>query len=168
MWVNTTVFLTFCIALWTVHLSAQELTPAQQTAKERGILLFNQYRIGGPYLRIAAEAGDADSQYYLGEEIRTLNRFITRESQKWLEAAANQDQIYAMIRLGRSGNDLCAVMGNCPQGSKTPVEWLKHAHRTALPLAEQGDSEAMFLMYEITLDSDWLTKAAEAGHALAQ
>ncbi|CEA01775.1 hypothetical protein BN1049_00532 [Pseudomonas saudimassiliensis] len=164
----TCAILTFCAALWTSYLPALELTPAQQTAKERGIALFNQFRVGGSYLLIAAEAGDADAQYYLGEEIRTLNRFITRESQKWLEAAANQGHIYAMIRLGRSGNDLCAVMGNCPSGSKSPGDWLRHAYRVALPLAEQGDPEAMFLMYKITLDTDWRAKAAEAGHAFAQ
>lgn len=147
---------------------AKELTQEQVTAKKRGITLFNQYRIGEPYLRIAAEAGDAESQFYLGEELRELARFITPESSKWLEAAANQGHIYAMIRLGRSGNDLCTVMGNCSNGSRTPAEWLNHAHRVVLPLAEQGDPEAMFLMYEITLNTDWIDKAAEAGHALAQ
>lgn len=146
------------------------LTPEQRDARETGIKLYNQYKAisATPFLETAAQAGDAEAQYYLGEALRKNNRFMTQNSQKWLEAAAHQGHIYAMIRLGRSGNDLCAVMGNCPNGSKSPGDWLRHAYRVAPPLAEQGSPEAMFLMYEITLNTDWMDKAAEAGHALAQ
>lgn len=159
------LFILACTAVW-----GGTLTPEQRDARETGIKLYNQYKAisATPFLEIAAQAGDAEAQYYLGEALRKNNRFITQDSQKWLEAAANQGHIYAMIRLGRSGNDLCAVMGNCPSGSRSPGDWLRHAHRVALPLAEQGDPEAMYLMYEITLDTDWRAKAAEAGYAQAQ
>ncbi|WP_285275133.1 tetratricopeptide repeat protein [Halopseudomonas bauzanensis] len=154
-----------CTAVW-----SGTLTHEQRDARETGIRLYNQYKAisATPFLETAAQAGDAEAQYYLGEALRKNNRFMTHESQKWLEAAANQGHIYAMIRLGRSGNDLCAVTGNCPSGSKSPGDWLRHAYQVALPLAEQGDPEAMFLMYKITLDTDWRAQAAEAGHALAQ
>lgn len=144
------------------------LTPEQQAAKERGVMLFNQYRIAEPELRIAAEAGDREAQFYLAEELRQMNRYITAESLKWYEAAASQGDYYAMIRLGRSIKDLCAVMGNCTAGQKTPVEWFQQALMQAKPEAEQGDAEAMYVMYHITGNRDWLEKSAEAGHAIAQ
>lgn len=51
------------------------LTPMQQSAKERGIMLYNQYKNPEPELRIAAEAeaGDREAQYYLAEELRQSN-----------------------------------------------------------------------------------------------
>ncbi len=156
------------LLIWSSSGHAASLTTEQQQAKERGIALFNQYRESGPDLRIAAEAGDAESQFYLAEELRQLNRFITPEAQQWLEAAAAQGYIYAMIRLARSGGNLCAVVGNCPEGNRTPNEWLQYAHEVALPLAEQGDPEAMLQMYRISSDTKWLVNAAEAGHAEAQ
>lgn len=73
-----------------------------------------------------------------------------------------------MIRLGRSGDDFCAALGNCPKRRKTPAEWLQHASDLAKPMAELGDSEAMYVMYHITGDMDWLERAAEAGHSIAQ
>lgn len=170
MWSRAVTGMSLLLLVWAGSVVASEPRPAHQSAKERGIVLYNQFKAisATPFLEIAAEAGDAEAQYYLGEALRKNNRFMTREAQKWLEAAADQGDIYAMIRLGRSGNDLCSVMGNCPQGSKTPNEWLTQAHRVARSLAEQGDPEAMFLMYEITLDADWITKSAEAGDPLAQ
>lgn len=170
MLIKATISLSLLLLSWVGGSFANELTPERQTAKEHGIMLYNQFKAisATPFLELAAKTGDPEAQYYLGEALRKNNRFMTPDAQKWLEAAANRGHIYAMIRLGRSGNDLCAVMGNCPKGSKAPDEWLKHAYRVALPLAEQGDPEAMFLMYKITLDTDWRAKAAEAGHALAQ
>lgn len=144
------------------------LTPEQQAAKKTGITLFNQYRTAEPLLRIAAEAGDAESQFYLGEELRLRDRFMTKEVVHWLEAAAQQGHSYAMIRLGHSGDSLCAVVGNCPEGSKTPEQWLAEARQLNESKAAQGDAEAMYLMYQITFDVEWIEKAAEAGHDLAQ
>ncbi|MGP0172104.1 tetratricopeptide repeat protein [Pseudomonas sp. NCHU5208] len=161
-----TLFATLLILFASSALAA--LTPEQQQAKKRGLMLFYQYKIAEPELRIAAEAGDAEAQYYLAEELRQMNRYITPEAHKWYEAAASQGDFYAMIRLGRSGKDLCAVMGNCTAGQKTPVEWLRQALSQAKPKAEQGDAEAMYVMYHITGNRDWLEKSANAGHAIAQ
>jgi len=168
MWNKTVCCVIACLMLWAAAGHTAELTPEQQTAKEQGITLFNQRRPSQPGLRIAAEAGDMESQFYLGEAIRQRNRFMTREAQQWVEAAANQGHIYAMIRLSRSGANLCAVAGNCPQGSRAPREWWQQAHDLTLPRAEQGDPDALFMMYKLTGDVQWRIKAAEAGHAQAQ
>lgn len=155
--------------VWTFSQSTYAgLAPDAQRAKQRGIELFNQYRAAEPDLRIAAEAGDSEAQYYLAEALRKKNRFINFEASKWYEAAAEQGHYYAMIRLGRSGEDLCAVMDNCTKGRKTPAEWLEHAFNLAKPLAEKDDAEAMYVMYHITGDMDWLVRSAEAGHSIAQ
>jgi len=49
------------------------LTQDEQSAKSRGILLFNQYKNAQFELRIAAEAGDTEAQFYLAEELRKEN-----------------------------------------------------------------------------------------------
>jgi TPR repeat protein len=144
------------------------LTPDEQAAKSRGILLFNQYKNAQPELRIAAEAGDAEAQFYLAERLRKEKQFMTAEAQKWYEESANQNNVYAMIQLGRSGDNLCVNMGNCPESTKTPAQWLKGALDLTKPVAESGDPEAMYLMYELTLKDEWLEKSANSGYALAQ
>ncbi len=55
------------------------LTPDQEIAKTTGIALFNQYKAisAVPHLKIAAQAGDHEAQYYLGEAIRNNKRYIT-------------------------------------------------------------------------------------------
>lgn len=108
------------------------------------------------------------SQYYLAESIRNTKRYMTEEAQQWYEESANQNNIYAMIQLGRSGDNLCINMGNCPKSTKTPAQWLKGALDLTKPAAESGDPEAMYLMYELTLKDEWLEKSANSGHALAQ
>jgi TPR repeat protein len=137
-----------------------QLTPAQQAAKERGLMLYNQHKAisATPFLRIAAEAGDREAQYFLAESLRFNNRYMTTEAHHWYEAAARQGDYYAMIRLGRSGNDLCTVMNNCPPGRKSPEEWLREAQKRAEPQAQQGDAEAMYILYHVTASRDWLEK----------
>jgi TPR repeat protein len=152
-----------CFPAW-----AAPLTPEQQAAKEKGIVLYNQYKDAELYLRIAAEAGDPEAQYYLGEDIRSANRFMTEEAHKWFVAAADQGDLYAMLRLSRSGNDLCSVMSNCPPDAKTAWDWLKQAREIGKARADAGDSEAMYIMYLGTNDLEWLEKSADAGYAPAQ
>ncbi|WP_159811339.1 tetratricopeptide repeat protein [Pseudomonas sp. 18058] len=163
---------TFIItALSAFSLSAfAALNTEQNLAKEKGLILYNQLKITSalPYLEEASKAGDQDSQYYLGESLRKRNRYMTTAAQKWYEAAATQGNLYAMIQLGRSGNDLCVEMKNCPVSEVKPTDWLLKASLLAEPKAQQGDSEAMYLMYEATLDRNWLEKSAESGNSTAQ
>ncbi len=147
-----------------------QLTPEEQAAKERGIVLYHQYKAisAEPYLTIAAKAGDAESQFFLAEALRKNNRYMTKEAYQWLEAAAQQGDSHAMIRLGRSDGGLCAAMGNCPEGAKTNEDWLVAAYDLNKVRAEQGDSEAMYLMFRLTHEFSWLERGAEAGDPLSQ
>lgn len=144
------------------------LNSEQQSAKERGIVLFKQYKTAEPLLRIAAEAGDAEAQFFLAEEIRQEKQHLTNEAYKWYEAAANQGDLYSMIRIGRANNDLCTTMKNCPTGKKEPKEWLIKAKNIAIDKSDRGDAEALYIMYELTAERDWLKKSAIAGDAIAQ
>ena len=58
-WFGVHLILVLCF----INTAFAELTPEQQAAKDRGIAIFNQYRVSGPELRIAAEAGDAEAQF---------------------------------------------------------------------------------------------------------
>jgi hypothetical protein len=88
-------------ALFFSGASCAGLTVVEQAAKTRGLMLFNQYKGAQSELRIAAEGGDAEAQFYLAEELRKEKQHITIEAYKWYEAAAEQGDFYAMIRLGR-------------------------------------------------------------------
>lgn len=145
-------------------------SPALPEKIQNGILLYNQLKIDEalPQLEKEAESGKTESQYYLGEALRKRNRYMTPEAQHWYEAAAKNGSIYAMIQLGRSSHDLCQTMKNCPPSQKTPAEWFSNAKDLTLPKANTGDPESLYLMYEITLDHEWLEKSANAGYPLAQ
>ena len=147
-----------------------QLTPEQQAAKDKGLMFYQQHKgiSAIPPLRIAAEAGDSEAQYFLAETLRLNAMHITAEAQKWYEAAAEQGEVYAMLRLGNKGHDLCVTMGSCPQDQKQPVEWLIMARDTATPRAAQGDGEAMRQLELITGKFEWLEKSAEAGFGEAQ
>ena len=156
-----------CIALVAIT-QAQVFSEPQ--AKRNGITLYNQLKSTSavPYLTIAAEAGDSEAQYFLAESLRKKNHYMNPSAQSWYEAAAAQGDIYAMIQLGRNDESLCKQLKNCVHGKKTPIEWLRHAESLAKPKADNGDSQAMYLMYELTIDKKWLNKAALAGHPIAQ
>lgn len=124
-----------------------DLSSSQKEAKERGLVLYNQYKPAAAELKIAAEAGDAESQYYLGEELRQQKQYITAEAQKWYEAAALQGDLYAMLRLATSNNDLCEVMNNCPEGTKKRTDWLELLNKESEQKADNGDGEAMYIKY---------------------
>lgn len=158
------------IILGSSAIAAGQLTPQQQVAKERGMTLYNQYKAisAEPYLKIAAEAGDREAQYFLGEALRLNNRYMTTEAQKWYIAAAEQGDMYAMRRLASAKNDLCAAMDNCPDSERTTLDWLNMMITTATPLIERGDGEAMYMMYRATGDFEWLEKSAEAGYPYGQ
>lgn len=148
--------------------SAMALTSAQAAAKEKGITLFNQYKPAETELRVAAEAGDAQSQFYLAEELRQRSQYITTEAKKWLEAASAQGDLYAMLRLARSDDDLCTTMKNCPPGQKTSAEWMDKVKELATSRVEKGDAESAYIMYLATGQLDWLKKSAESGFAQGQ
>ncbi|XHF33804.1 sel1 repeat family protein [Pseudomonas chlororaphis] len=166
------LFFNFAIlVLTTVWVDIAAASNSQKNNEtQSGVLLYNQFNIDAaiPQLTLEAEKGNTESQYYLGEALRKRNRYMTSEAQHWYETAASAGNIYAMIQLGRSTNDLCKKMNNCPPSEKTQAQWLTQAKNSTLPQASKGDPESLFLMYEITLDHEWLEKSANAGYSLAQ
>ena len=144
-----------------------QLTPEQQAAKDRGIALYKQsdWYDSQPLLKTAAEAGDRQAQYYLGEAIRLSNWHTTAEAKKWYEAAAEQGDLYSMLRLSNK-YDLCKYMGACNEKSGT--EWRKLALKVGRERAEKGDTEAMTVLYIARQGLGWLEKAADAGDSYAQ
>jgi uncharacterized protein len=146
------------------------LNPEEQAAKERGLMLYNQYKAisAVPFLAEAAEAGDREAQFFLAEALRKNNRHITKEAHRWYVAAASQGDYYAMFQLSYMDSDLCTIMNNCPADAKSPADWIKMIWEAAKPLVAQGDGEAMKIMYNSTGKIEWLEKSAEAGYAPAQ
>ncbi|RON48035.1 tetratricopeptide repeat protein [Pseudomonas frederiksbergensis] len=147
-----------------------DLSASPQVAKQAGLVFYNQLKATSavPLLTISATTGDDEAQYFLGESLRKKNHYMNAEARKWYEASANQGNLYAMIQLGRSEKNLCQFSNDCDPTLKRPIDWLNLAQNLAKPKAEQGDAEAMFIMYQLTIDQDWLEKSANAGHAIAQ
>jgi TPR repeat protein len=143
------------------------LTPEEEAARDKGIVLYKQsdWYDSQPFLEIAANAGNHAAQYYLAEAIRLSKRYTTAEAKKWYEAAAEQGDLYAMLRLSDS-DDLCGIIGNCDRKSRE--QWRNQALNTARERAEEGDTEAMTVLYTMGQGLSWLEKAAESGDSDAQ
>ena len=161
------VVISIVLTLFFSSFALAQLTHEQQAAKDKGLVLYNQsdWYDSQPLLRIAAEAGDRTAQYYLGEAIRLSSWYTTTEAKKWYEAAAEQGDLYAMLRLS-SKDDLCRVMETCT--GKSGEQWREHALKIARERAGKGDTEAMIVLYLANQGLAWLEKAAEAGDGFGQ
>ncbi|MCP1313326.1 MULTISPECIES: tetratricopeptide repeat protein [unclassified Halomonas] len=153
--------------------SAWALDDEAQGAKEEGMRLWgiHQWERMQPPLEIAAESGDAEAMYYLGEANRLLSRGLSQAALDWYYQAAQHGEPYAMLRLFDGG--ACELGHVCPENGD---DWPQAALELTLPQAEAGDSEAMAALYYIYYyveDPDeeealtWLNRAAEAGNAWA-
>lgn len=144
-----------------------------QAAKDEGMRLYGIRRADSaiPFLEKAAEAGDVEAMYYLGEANRRLVMGgMNQAAMDWYHRAAQQGEPYAMLRLHSGG--ACELGNICPENSD---DWREAALEETLPKGEAGDAEAMFTLYSIyaTLEdteasSQWLLKAAEAENVEAQ
>ncbi len=148
-------------ALLFANMSNADVLAKEQFAK--GFMLYNQndWINSQEPLRTAAKAGNSEAQYYLAEALRLSNRYITEESQQWYTAAAEQNDLFAMIRLSDS-DDLCGTLQkNCKKDRKY---WKNRANKLALKQAQTGNNLAMHALYYLTGDRGWLKKAADAGN----
>ncbi|OCR23427.1 hypothetical protein AFK24_20215 [Pseudomonas syringae] len=146
------------------------LTAEQQEAKIKGMYLYNLIRHDEAQasLKLAADAGDVDAQYYLAEIIRQGKMMMTVEASKLYESAAKQGSVDAMIRLANVKNDLCVITGSCPLTAHAPNEWAHEARKIAEAKAKDGDNEAMRQLFSLTGELKFLFQAAEAGNGEAQ
>ncbi|MDR5868671.1 tetratricopeptide repeat protein [Halomonas koreensis] len=143
-----------------------------QAAKDSGMIDYNLGYVADaiPKLEVAAEAGDVEAMYYLGESHRITHMGMTSDALEWYLKAAEHNDPYAMLRLWSGG--ACVAGDECPENAEG---WREKARDEQLPLAEEGDADAMLALYYIygALDdsdagSAWLEKAAEAGNPEAQ
>ncbi len=109
------------------------------------IVLYNQLNLDAAVLTLKEEAyaGIVDSQYYLGEALRKRNRSMTPDALHWYEVAAESGSVYAMIRLGRSGQDLCQHSKTCPQGKKN-ISRLAHNCQKSNATARRSERRNAF------------------------
>ena len=176
------LFVFWLSLMWSINSWA---LPADiQAAKDEGMRLYNigHSTAAMPYLRQAADAGDVDAMYYMGESERRQKMMgFTTAAMEWYLKAAEKSDPYAMLRLFQGG---ACIGGECPEGSD---DWREAALEITLPKTEAGDPEAMLAMYYIYANLDasrltsvynflgiptragkWLKRAAEAGLPEAQ
>lgn len=143
-----------------------------QAVKNEGMRLYNSYQRSKsePYLTTAAEAGDVEAMYYLGEVYRLRHMGLTNDAMNWYYQAAQHGEPYAMLRLHSGG--ACQLGDVCPENGD---DWRGAALEETLPKAEDGDSEAMMALYSIYAAlgdmgaaNHWLLEAAEADNTYAQ
>ncbi|MFB9866054.1 tetratricopeptide repeat protein [Vreelandella sulfidaeris] len=153
--------------------AAWALDEEVQAAKEEGMRLYGIRKADSaiPFLEQAAEAGDVEAMYYLGEANRRLVMGnMNQAALDWYYLAAQQGEPYAMLRLHSS--QACQLGDMCPENSN---DWLGTALAATLPKAEAGDAAAMFALYsiyasleDVEASGEWLLEAAEAGNVEAQ
>ncbi|WP_240724744.1 tetratricopeptide repeat protein [Onishia niordana] len=161
------------VCLLMLSMPALGLDADAQAAKDEGMRLYNiQHSTAAlPYLEQAADAGDVEAMYYMGEaERRQRMMSMTRAALDWYLKAAEHGEPYAMLRLFQGG--ACVAGDYCPEDAEG---WREQALAETLPKAESGDTDAMLALYHIyrLLDDsgegvEWLEKAAEAGNPEAQ
>ncbi len=143
-----------------------------QEEKEAGMIDYNLgYVVDAiPKLEEAAEEGDVEAMYYLGESYRLTHMGMTSDAMEWYLQAAEHSDPYAMLRLW--GGGACVAGDYCPEDADG---WREKALAEQLPLAEDGDAEAMLALYYIygALDdsdegNEWLERAANKGNPEAQ
>ncbi len=62
---------------------------------------FKDYEQAFSWLRLGAESGDREAQYYLSKfyEFDLLDKYDLNEAHKWLQKSADQDEVRAIMRL---------------------------------------------------------------------
>ena len=151
---------------------AYPLPPEIQAAKDEGMRLWGLHRTTDmrPYLEQAAEYGDPEAMYFMGEsERRRSMGHFSSAAMEWYVRGARAGEVYSMLRLHQAGI--------CLDGTDTVVDhwcaedrqsWGEKAGQTALPDAEAGNTELMTDLYFSGGGIAWLRKAAENDNPRAQ
>ncbi|WP_157720704.1 tetratricopeptide repeat protein [Pseudomonas granadensis] len=132
------------------------LSPEQQTAKERGISLYNQEKNAEPELRIAAEAGDAEAQFYLAQQLHQQEidtALDPKESLKWFVASANQGNLLSLYQLSHNVK-LCVAARFCPKGEKSWDEWHQEFKKTLMEKFASNDLQQLGELNDWVAQSD--------------
>lgn len=156
------VNLTILLSIFFSNYSLAELTPAQQQAKLEGITRYNQYKSSEDKLLVAAEAGDEEAQFYLGNAIKNHKQYFTADALRWYTASAEQGNYYAMFQLSRVNTNLCNNMKICRPEATNSSDWFEKLVKTLKHLAEHGDGDAMAVLYNATGKIEWLEKSAQS------
>lgn len=159
----------FMVAVVCSQVALADLTSEQVAAKSRGLFLYNLRRTNdaASFLKVAAEAGDREAQFFLGEVIRKGATYVSPESQYWYRLAANQNDVYAMMRLFKVDEAVCFALDECTPGSNFKG-WRVMARKIAESRAAEGSGEAMYQLFLMTGEYNWLIKSAEAGFGEGQ
>jgi len=168
------IFVFFCLTLFSLSSAADE------THFHEGYQLIRakQYKEAIAVLTPLAEQGHADAQYWLGLSYR-LGRpdqdFSDLESElRWYREAAQNQQPYALWRLGKGEYLNCQLIGSCEHKDEKLVEQARKIWRQR---AAQGDGEAMYQVgvralgwkqwipyYNLYSRSEWMKKAIQHGY----
>ena len=168
---------TMCVAiLFSVIVSCSAAT-AKSSSKEfeKGMKAYavKDYEKAFPYFQKAAEKGDAEAQFYVGE-CYERGRGVKKdevEAMEWYHQSAEAGFARAQLYLGLRMKD----------NEAQSTYWFRKGIETCRKAAEQGDAKAQFNLgvcyfwgygVDVEMDDDealkWLLKAAEQGIAEAQ
>lgn len=105
---------------------------------------YNIVRASNPFLLYAADKGDADSQFRLGEWFEnSSNEYLAKE---WYNSAASRGHVEAMVKLGEYYEKLLAY--------QDAIRWYKKA-------ADRGDKKACLKMAKSCLYGEMVYKDVE-------
>ena len=151
----------FCWLLFS-PLSLSKNSIDLESVKKQGLFLYHlgRHKEAFPLLKSTAEKGDQESQYYLGDILREKNfGYLTGEAIRWFEHAALQGHLYAMVALTSENTADCLIYRDCGFAARWKTKTLEAIEQEA----NDGDSEAMLLMYYLVNDLNWLSRSAESG-----
>jgi TPR repeat protein len=141
----------------------------EYSSKERGAFFYNMERYDDavPYLKDAARKGDRDSQFYLGQIYARENSYGDA-ALYWYKAAAAQGHITSIVILSTLLREYCKYLTNCHLVIEELPGWRESALNTSQQNADDGSGNAMYEMYLLTDDFNWLIRSARVGFARGQ
>jgi uncharacterized protein len=148
-----------------VQSSIDRVKAQRATATTEGLQLYNlgEFNRARPLLLIGATAGGKDAQYALAESIRRGASSMTDEARDWYQKAADQDHIYALLRLNdepslKKARDLIAAKVDSAEGLLQDYELTRNIE--TLKKSEQaGSAEAKYILAYLYISNGSLVPA---------